>query len=236
MRIHLLLCIAIAFISSVATGQDLQSPDRRETINDLFVKQIGAAAEIFSGPDYVPQNYRKTGSVFYASDSLAVGWIVYDGLLYKNVGLQWDILQNYVLIQGKNGYSRIILRNNMVDSFQLSGHTIIRMEADKESNLHNTDFYDAVYRGKIQVWARRKVTTNYGNSESRVVYAMRPQHKFYIKKENLFYQVTNRREVLNVFSNKQSEINKAVNSENLSWRRDFEECLTLAAAVYDKTN
>lgn len=235
-KFRLLFFLILSTVTSASNAQNTTDDNPRETLNDIFVQKIGAGSNVFSGPEYIAQNYRKNGSEFFASDSLATGWVVYDGLLYKNQKLQWDVLQNYVIIQAQNGYSRIILRNDLIDSFYFAGHTIVKKQADKALNLRYSDFYDALYRAGVEVWARRKVTSNFGSSDNRVVYNMFKQDKFYVKKGNLFYQVTNKREVLNVFAGSQAEITRAVNKADLNWRKDFEECLIIAAAVYDQTN
>ena len=138
-----------------------QDTDVKEKVylSNLVNERLDGAAEIYSGAEYVYPGYPKRGTPFFISDSLTPGWIVFDSHLYPTENLQWDIQQNFVLILAVDGYSKIILRNDLVDSFSLAGHTIVRMNVDPVANLQNADFYDVRYRGKTKVLVRRKKDT-----------------------------------------------------------------------------
>lgn len=208
----------------------------RAYLSVLVNERLGGAADIYSGAEYVYPGYPKRGTPFFISDSLTPGWIVYDGHLYPTENLQWDIQQNFVLILAADGYSKIILRNDLVDSFSLAAHTIVKMNANPAANLQNADFYDLRYRGKTKVLVRRKKDTRSDMEETYMTYNYFPIDKYYINKKGTYYLVSNKREVLNVLSGHRNAINRQIKKAGLNWRRDFEEAVMLAATYYDELN
>lgn len=205
-----------------------------EALNDLYNQTIDGTAFIYTGPEYMIQSFPKTGSPFFLLDSVENGSIRYAGQWYKNMPLQWDILQNYVLTKALNGFSKIILQNDLIDSFTIADHTIIKLKEDKSANLYNTDFYDALYRGAIEVYARRSKETFSTIKDERIIYHFKNKDKFYIKKNGIFYRVSNRREVIRILAAHSSAINKEIRKEGLNWRKNFEESLVTASQQYDQ--
>lgn len=218
-------------LSSIAQADEKSS---LRALTELYNARIDSSAFIFTGIEYVIQSYRKSGTPFFLSDSLTPGNIRYAGQWYTNVPLQWDILQNYVLTRSLNGYSKIILRNDLIDSFMIQGHTIASLSQDKASNLQNADYYDKIYRGTIKVFARRKRETFSTINEDKIIYHFKDKDKFYIQKAGIFYRVANKREVLRILSGHTAAINRSVRREGLHWRKNFEASLIVAARQYDQ--
>ncbi|HWH64366.1 MAG TPA: hypothetical protein VNS50_13865, partial [Ginsengibacter sp.] len=66
----------------------------------------------------------------------------------------YDIQRNQVTIATPDNLARIVLQNELVDSFYLSGHTFITLTEDYKQNLSNTGFYDLLFNGQVQLLAR----------------------------------------------------------------------------------
>lgn len=197
---------------------------------------MDSSAFIFTGDEYIIQSYQKEGIPFFLSDTLIPGTIYYAGHRYDRLPLQWDVLQNYVLTKSLNGFSRIILRKELIDSFTIGNHIIIRLLENNRFNLQHTDFYDRLYNGNIQVLARRKKETSNSIREDKIVYHFKNIDKFYVRKEGVYFRVSNRRDVMNLLSGHSSGINKAVRQAGLNWRKDFEACLVVAAQQFDQSH
>ena len=228
--------IIFSFLWLVAFPAIAQTTFRtdRETLFGLYNKTIDGSAYLYTGAEYVIQSYPKIGSPFFLSDSMENGSIRYAGQLYKNIPLQWDVLQNYVLTRSLNGYSKIILQNNLIDSFTIGDHTIIKLKENKAANLYNSDFYDVLFSGTIQVFARRSKQTSNTIKDERIIYHFNNKDKFYIQKNGIFYRVSNKREVMRVLAAQASAVNRAVRKQGLNWRKNFETSLITAAQQYDQ--
>jgi len=219
----------------VAVSQP-RSANENLNLNELFNKKVDGAAKIFIGPEYIYPPFTKSGSPFFGSDTLSPGWIVYEGHLYDNQNLQWDVQRDFVLIRALNGYSKIILRNEYIDSFYFAGHKIVNVPADPAINLNTGGLYDVLYGGKTQVLVRRKKDTKSQIRDDRVIYEFYDLDKIYIRKKGTYYLVENRKDLLHVLADERAAINRKINKEGLNWKRDFEACVTVAASYYDEIN
>ncbi len=228
--VYLLTCIGILPASAQPKEQQ-----ERATLNFYYNSKLDSTAFLFTGDEYVYQSYLKEGSPYFLSDTLTGGSIRYNGHLYDNTELQWDILQNYILTRSLDGYSKLILRNDLIDSFTIAGHTIIKMFENKAANLYNTDFYDVLYRGSTSVYARRSKQTDNLVRNDKIIYHFKDKDKFYVNKNGLFYRVSNKREAMRLYSAHASDINRELRKEGVNWRNDFEACLIIAAAQYDQS-
>lgn len=205
-------------------------------VNEFYNEKMENASNIFSGPQYIPQNYRRRGSPFFLTDSLSKGWVSYDSHIYPDVQLQWDILQNYVIIRALSGNAKIILRNDLIDSFYFSGHLIRYMPADKQHNLLYDGFYDVLYDGKTRVLAKRLKETHPNLDELKVRFDFIDKNSFYVRKNGLNYLVTNKRDILKLFHAHRTAIKRHVRKEGLNWRKDFDKCVVIAAHYYDNSS
>lgn len=223
------LLVIIIFLS-IQKGQSQNLFEEYIKVKQVFDSATRGTSFVLTGGEYVFPNINKNGTFFFPADTLVVGNICYDGYQYNGIPLQWDIYNNYVLTLAESGSSKIILRNDLIDSFLVGGHRIIKMKEDRAKNLYNSDFYEVLYRGFISVFARRKSVPNQENEENKVVYKFRTRDKYYLQKDGIFYRVSNRIDVLNVFSNSRSDINKIIRKEGLNWNKQFELCLITAAS------
>lgn len=198
--------------------------------------RLGLSPSVYVGRVYAEQTYLMNGSPYLASDSMSSGWIVYDGQFFPDVKLQWDVFQNFVLIRALNGYSKIILRNELIDSFHFAGHTVRQMEANRDQNLSVGGLYDILYEGKIAFIARRKKENMANLDGRRVVYHFRDKSILYVKKDEVYYRVSNRRDVLRLFSSQAAGIKRDVRRAGLRWKKDFEQALLVSVMHYDKAN
>ncbi len=97
--------------------------------------------------------------------------------------------------------------------------------------------YDFVRNGKTKLIVKRMKTHLEEIEDLRVYYRFFESSRFYIFKEGLYYKVTNKKDVLKLFGNKyKSSIKREVRKHDLSWRKDFEQCLLITVDYYDQIN
>lgn len=232
---RIIIVFSLLFLSILPARAQTNKNEELAALNAYYNSKLDSAAFLFTGDEYVYQSYLKVGSPYFLTDSLSRGTIRYAGQLYDHAELQWDVMQNYVLTRSLDGNTKVILRNDLIDSFSIEGHSIIKLYENKAANLYNTDFYDVLYRGTTDVYARRAKETYNTIRNDKIVYHFKDKDKFYVKKNDLFYRVSNRRETMRLYAKHTSEINHAIRKEGLKWRTDFEACLIIAASLNDQS-
>ena len=235
MRIkNLFFWLISMLLSSGIFGQTNDDNSSAIELNTFYNQHINKTAILYSGPAYIPQRFPMVGTPFIGSDSLSLGWISYDGQYYKDVPLQWDVFQNYVLTQSLLTNARMILRNELIDSFFFAGHLVKFMPRNKENNLLNEGLYDILYAGPTTLMARRKKVVQARSDKNVLINDMIDKHLYYIRKKGIYYQAGNKKDVAYLFAKDLPEIKRVVRRNNLKWKKNIEQILMIAVVHYDK--
>ena len=86
------------------------------------------------------------------------GAIDYDGVLYRNVPMLYDIYSDKVVVLLYNHYSKFSLLKERVKSFDFLDHHFVNIRADSIKNnialnMVSPGYYDELYKGKLQVFS-----------------------------------------------------------------------------------
>jgi hypothetical protein len=88
---------------------------------------------IYNGLEYsrIPF-YVNSGIPYFISDTVTTGSVVYDGVLYKNLPLMYDMMLDELITKDFSGKNMIKMVKQRVDSFYLYGATFVCIkEGDK---------------------------------------------------------------------------------------------------------
>lgn len=222
----------------LSLGISAQSIDKENSsaneFNTFYNQHIGKASILYSGSAYITMQLPMTGNPFFGGDTLCPGWIRYDGQLYNEVFIQWDVLQNYVLTQSLVSEAKLILRNELIDSFSFAGHLVKFMAGDRENNLMQEGLYDILYEGYTTLMVRRKKVGRQKIEMNVPIYQISVKDLYYIRKKGIYYQVDNKKDVARLYGKEMGEIKKIVRRNKLKWKKDLEQILLLAVVSFDK--
>jgi len=226
------------YLSSYSQGYKNDTDSANDNVKQsikLYDDFTGAEANIYNGREYIPYLFKKTGSSLFESDSLASGWISYEGRICQPIPIQYDVARDQVIILNYDGKSKIFLQNEAIDSFHFSNHTFIRLKENPIANLNHAGFYDLLLNGHIQVLASRKKNYKENIRDNEVIRDFYSQDQFYIHKGNKYFEVKNKNDVYRLLFDKRREIENHLHKQNIKFRRDnFEEALLIAATIYNQ--
>ena len=180
-------------------------------------------------------NYQTKGHPFFLSDKLEPGSIFYDGSLYTDRQLSYNIFQDEVITLHFNNVFRFTLVKEKLQSFSFLGHTFVRIIPDSiNSSIINTGFYDWLYDGKkVSVYAKRtkKVEDHIstGDLESYFI----EQYHYYFKINDKFYAVNSKKSVIKLFPGDKRQIQDALRKNKVKYRKDPERAMKIIAAYED---
>ena len=234
--INLALCFISVLLPFGIFAQSVEKKSSENDLNAFYNQHIGKSAVLFSGPAYVALNFPMEETPFLGNDTMTLGWISYDGQLYQNVSLQWDVYQNFVLTRSLVNNTKMILRNELIDSFSFAGHLLKFIPRNPEKNLANEGFYDILYDGPTTLMARRKKILEEKMESNTLIYRMTKKNTFFIRKNGTYYQVSNKKDLAYLFGKDLAEIKRTVRRNRLKWKRDLEQILILAVVQYDKAH
>jgi hypothetical protein len=210
-----------------------QIPEIKKSL-EFYDSYMGAQANIYNGPEYVPLLFKKEGTPFFDSDSLRTGWVSYENYIYKPLQIQYDVSKDQLIILNFDKKSRIFLQNDVVDSFYFGNHTFTRLNKDPQQNLNNAGFYEILFNGNTKVLAQRKKNIRETIKGNEVIRIFSDADRFYIKKNEKYYEVRNENDVFRALGKGRNEIKRALRQQNIKFRNNFEEALLTAAKIFDQ--
>lgn len=202
----------------------------------VYTNASGVNAHLYNGSEYIDYDHRITGNPFFASSYFADGDLVYDGILYTDVQLFYDILHDDVVIKNYNDTALLLVKEK-ISSFDYAAHHFVKLVADSlETGITIAGFYDLLYDRNIKLFAKRKKEIvekiNLQYSESSFI-----EHDgYYIFKNNIYYPVNDKKSVLNILKEKRNELVKFLHRNKIKFRKDSETAIMKMVAFYDGLN
>ena len=115
-----------------------------------FYKAIGQESRLYNGHEYLPYDpHIKENALFpYDAKTWEPGEVNYDGIVYKNVPMMYDVYKDVVIVLLYNKFSMFTLLSNRVHDFAFANHHFVRIDADSVNSRQSgiiPGFYDQLY-------------------------------------------------------------------------------------------
>lgn len=206
---------------------------------NLYHRFLYPETGLYNGSEYVYNVYYpfiiNQGDPFFQSNRFDTGVVFYNNVLYENVPLLYDIIKEELLIHDPTNDNIIRLNNERVGWFIISGHTFIRLNQDDTvSSAVHTGFYDLLYNGNTSFYERGLKIIKDDISMSGVLNrSVIESNEYFIKKDNRYYAVENKRSLLLIMNNKKKEVEQFIKKNKLNLRKNPEDALRKIVAYYD---
>ncbi|MBO9200179.1 MULTISPECIES: hypothetical protein [Niastella] len=203
---------------------------------DVYNPFIEKQSRLYNGFEHLGYSSKIKGHAYFLQRELSTGTLVYDGLEFANVSMLYDQLKDQVVIQHHNGFSKVGLISEKVQSFTLLDHHFILLKADSASGSPIiTGFYDEAYTGNTKVLVKRgKVIEETIKDEVEREFIQ--TNAVFIKQEGRFYYIKNYKTLLTVLKNKAPQVKQYLRKNRIKFRKNPENAIVKAAAYYDLIN
>lgn len=231
----LLIGIFVFNKTSAQTLSSSQSPSFKNAIA-YFQNEIGEDAHLYTGEEYTGYEKNIKGYPFFISPLMQNSDIFYNGSLYQNVPLLFDIVRQEIVINRYNQNFRIKLLNEKIKYFTLAGHRFenITVTEGKDENIVN-GIYDIVLNGKVSVLVKRIKLIKYPfKAEDPPGFV--EEDVFCIRNGNNMYAVDNRNTLLQALNDKKELIKTYIRKNKLKFKKNMEKELIMTAVYYSTLN
>lgn len=208
-------------------------PAAAENAVAAYNASVDHQARLYNGIEHYGYYIRIKGFAYFNEPVVQKGSIEYDGLVYNNISMWYDLVKDQVIILHFNNFTRVGLVSEKVKEFTVLNHHFIRLQFDSTSQTPlTTGFYDELYKGSSTVLAKRvKVINEIVKDEIEREFM---QHNLYcIQKDSTYYIVKNYKGLLSVFKYRAKEIKQYLRKNKIRYRKEPENALVKAAAYYD---
>jgi len=228
----LCLCILPGIIISAQPATTDSSTENNQKTIDLFYRSVNENAHLYNGREYIMYDPRVKGNPYFNALDLQAGSLFYDGTLYQNVPMLYEIMGEQVVIRQYNQGVLITLVNEKIDYFNLFNHTFIHITPDSSNTVISNGFYDRLYNGNTVVFAKRqKIITEDPNTFER---SFTEKDRYFIYKSGEYHSVSDRGDILNVFKDKKKDIAKYLRQNKINFKKAPEYAMVKMAEYYDQ--
>ncbi len=216
------ILISVSFSLNKTTAQTSaiqNEPGSFITAKEFFQNQIKGDAHLFTGKEFIKYSVNIKGHPFFETDQMQSGDIFYDGTLYENIPLLYDIVNQQVVINRYNGDERIQLLNAKLKYFIFDGkrfENIFSIEGRNE-NVSST-IYEIMSEGKASLLVKRiKNIKNGLKAEDPTSFV--EQDEYYVRNGKSLYAIENKSSVLIAFSDKKDLVKAFIRKNKFRFKK-----------------
>lgn len=204
----------------------------RQFLTQLYDQNLGENTRLYNGIEFIDPFQRKVieGFPYFVMDDWQDGSIFYDGQLYENIPLLFDIYQSRVLVDHPKSHAKIELITEKIKYFTISDKYFVHLESP------SAGFYQELYGGETKVYALHYKTIQEKIGEKTMITELVTKRRLYILRDGTYHTITSKKSALNVLKEHKSELNKLLGQEKISFKNDKEHALTRMGYYFDQLN
>jgi hypothetical protein len=201
------------------------------TISDTVIR---SHLHLYKGTEYVNYDNHIEGHQFFESEVLEAGDILYNGILYLNVPMVYDIMKDEVMIEHFHKYYKIKLLQDKITYFSLLGHTFVKVNADSlpDSGLAS-GFYEKLYEGKLKLLAKRIKDIEEEFLDNYVKKRFVQEDRFYLKKDENYVQLKGKNAIMRVLKDRKRDVRRYIQENNFDFKNNPAYAFTSISRFYD---
>lgn len=200
----------------------------------LYQQSSGDQTGLYNGSQYGAYAFLfAEGHPFFKENKPGTGSVVYDNVLYENVLLQFDEVQEVLVMDSAS--RRIQLLNERISQFRLFNNHFIRIIKDTgNAVLVRTGFYDLLYEGNTSLLKKEEKIIRDDVATGELLRFIDIHEFYYLKRNNTYYSIQNKKSVLSFFKDHKKDIRQYIRKNKLSYRKDKDNMLAKVTAYYDQ--
>jgi hypothetical protein len=200
----------------------------------IYFKALGENAPLYNGSEYVNYGQDIVGSPFFVSEEMQKATIDYEGIVYPDIPVWYDLVSDEIIIKDYRQDHYIKLVKEKVSNFYLLNHEFIRLTPDSSTDFSiEPGFYERIYEGNISAFAKRKKTIGYTTGAEKVTYTFTDETSYFILKEDGWFKVKRKASLIALFTTKKNDIRQYYRNNRLNFKRDPEKTLLKIISYYD---
>ena len=230
-----------AYTQNIATDAPGDSSSIQSAVN-FYHRFLSPETGLYNGSEYAYNTYYPftitEGHPFFQEKIFDTGAVFYNNVLYEKVPLLFDIVKGELLTHDPTNNYIIRLNTERVKWFNIWDHTFIRLNPDNTRNspLH-TGFYDLLYNGNTALYKgiSKIFKENTASFQGLNIYSVE-SIEYFIKRDDQFYPVQNKKSLLLIMDNKKKEVAQFIKKNKLKLHKTKEYALMKIVAYYDGIN
>ena len=240
-RLLFIISALAGYVPQLAAQATTNTPELKAAsgvtiVEGRYRQAAGPYAALYNGAEHPDYDPRMIGSAYFGGNEWQTGSVYYDGVLFTQVPLKYDLVRGKLVVQHTNGFSKLELVNARLDSFGVDGHTFIHIRPTGVPGALAPGFYDRLVSGPITVLARRQKTIREYIEGMEVKREVNEKYDYYVLQNGVYHTIDKQRDLLNLFGDHRKEVLQQWRSAGVKFRRQKEASIVLAAQFYNQLN
>jgi hypothetical protein len=226
-----ILLFGLALSVSKAPAQSVSAPAQNAPALAQDAPAPDPDSRLYNGHEYIRNGIHAKGFAFFIADSLQNGTLIYDGIRYGNIPLQYDLVLDELIVPDYNGKALLSLIPEKVDQFVIANHHFEYIPTGA-SNA-KPGFYEVLCSGHDSI-------TLLGRHEKRLIFASNQEETarynsydyYFLRIGNTLHSVNDESALLNLLKEKKPALKKYIRENNLRFKKDPEDALIRTVTYY----
>ncbi len=222
--------------NSIVIEQPVNENQAFTSAVNLYIDAIHNHTKIYTGKYHKDHYQGVNGHPFFDEILWETGSVVYDNQRYDSIEIKYDIYSDLLLIKyiDQQGYIRSIqLYREKVSAFQIKDHHFVNIREDSLLG-YISGYYDLLVPGdRASVLAKRRKEVNETNTLNSLEYRFVINDILYIRIDENFYEVKNRKSMLKTLSDRKSELKSFMKLNKKRFKKDHEKKLVEVVKYYN---
>jgi hypothetical protein len=232
------LCLLLRLTLTITPVRAQQQPDstvidQTSAFNHSVLQRLGPDSRLYNGHEYIGHGALAQGFPLFETDTFAMGSLSYDGALYSNIPMEYDLVLDEVVISDYTGKSLISLIDNKVNYFSFGAHRFRFLDPEHSGLLlPKAGFYEELYSApSLTLLARREKRLLFpSNAEDLAKYIQ--VNTWFLVIGGRTFKVDNETALLEALHDKKSLLKKYIQSNSLRFKKQFEKALIQTVTYY----
>lgn len=234
----LLLLVAATFILQTTVAQTPITGAQNNIIvqTGTFIDTVTPGSPLYNGAEHVDYHPNTNGKPYFETLDWVNGTLYTNGLIYKNVPMKYDLVKDRLVIRHHNGFYKIDLVSQQIDSFSIAGHSFVRLQPNKEALVPKMGFYEVVQTPLINLYIRRENRIVEFIDNNVLARRVEERTQFFADKNGKRYPIDNLNSLLSLMPDHRKAIQRHLKKEGIRYRKDKVAAVTTAVTYYNQLN
>jgi hypothetical protein len=237
MRSRLLLTVVLIVPYCLAEAQaradSLIVAHAETNLRKLYYDNKKGESLLYVGSDYAEYESLLNEHPFFLDNDWQTGTVHYNGNYYINVPLQYDIRSQKLLTEHATSGRHMQLVTEHVRNFSLGQRYFDNLSESDTRGLVSPGFYEVLAEGKTRLLARRGKALQESTVTGQLEVRFEESVKYYVSKDNQFYQVKGKSSILKVFADHKRLLASKLKQQRVKFDTDKEGALIQTVLIYN---
>jgi hypothetical protein len=201
------------------------------TAKAAFLQAIQTQMEVHNGVEHVGYLPSIEGFAYFGSKDWQRGAVQYDGIVYGNELLLYDLLADKRAVKRPNGFA-IELRSGLIAWFTLHGRSFIYV--DSKGIVLKPGIYNEIAAGRITLYAKWQKQLEDQVEGMCINQKFTEQVLYYAVKNNQVHTIRTLRSLLELMDNRSGAVQQHMKQQGIKYKKNREAAFAAATAYFNQ--